>query len=103
MNYLQEKLKRDLYKLCINHTNGSNIDVIQRLIDEKVNDKLITSTSYSNSFSMAKSYLSAAIGVAIKEGKIKSVNQKIKDFLPWFNNSELNKSLTIKSLLTMTV
>lgn len=60
-----------------------------------------TDTSYSNSFSMAKSYLSAAIGVAIKEGKIKSVNQKIKDFLPWFNNSELDKSLTIKSLLTM--
>jgi len=60
-----------------------------------------TDTSYSNSFSMAKSYLSAAIGAAIKEGKIKSINQKISDFLPWFNNNELDKSLTIKSLLTM--
>lgn len=57
--------------------------------------------SYSNSFSMAKSYLATAIGVAIDDGKIKSVDQKVSEFLPWFNDTELNKSLTIKDLLTM--
>lgn len=57
--------------------------------------------SYSNSFSMAKSFTSIAIGAAIKEGKIKSVNQTVSDFLPEFNTPE-KKYITIKHLLTMT-
>jgi CubicO group peptidase (beta-lactamase class C family) len=54
----------------------------------------------SNSFSMAKSWVGTLIGVAIKEGKIKSIDQKVCDFLPDFcedGNTELN----IKNLLTM--
>lgn len=58
------------------------------------------SNSYSNSFSMAKSFTSIAIGVAIKEGKIKSVNQAVSDFIPEFNTPE-KKDITIKHLLTM--
>lgn len=41
-----------------------------------------TATSKSNSFSMAKSVVSAALGKAIMEGKIKSLNQKVVDFFP---------------------
>ncbi len=59
------------------------------------------STTYSNSFSMAKSFLSTLIGIAIDEGKIKSLDQKVSDFLPWFAHGELNKKLTVKDLLTM--
>ncbi|WP_027001364.1 serine hydrolase domain-containing protein [Hugenholtzia roseola] len=38
--------------------------------------------SHTNSFSMAKSIVTAALGHAIKEGKIKSLDQKVVDFLP---------------------
>jgi len=54
----------------------------------------------SNSFSMSKSWVSTLIGIAISEGKIKSVNQKVCDFLPDFCGGR-NRELTIKNLLTM--
>ncbi len=38
--------------------------------------------SKTNSFSMAKSVVSAALGKAIVEGKIKSLDQKVVDFFP---------------------
>lgn len=38
--------------------------------------------SKTNSFSMAKSVVSAALGKAIMEGKIKSLDQKVVDFFP---------------------
>jgi len=56
--------------------------------------------SMSNSFSMAKSWVSTLVGVALKEGEIKSVDQKICDFLPNFCEGR-NAELTIKNLLTM--
>lgn len=56
--------------------------------------------SYSNSFSMAKTFTSILIGIAIDEGKIKSVDQPVSDFLPEFKDGE-NAKLTIKHLLTM--
>ena len=38
--------------------------------------------SKSNSFSVAKSFISALLGRAIKDGKIKSLDQKVKEFIP---------------------
>ncbi|GAB4298350.1 MAG: serine hydrolase [Marinilabiliales bacterium] len=58
------------------------------------------SDSYSNSFSMAKSFVSLLIGFAIDDGYIKSVNQKVADFLPEFGGDE-RKEITIKDVLTM--
>ncbi len=55
----------------------------------------------TNSWSMAKSYISMLVGVAIKEGKIKSVNDKVSDYLPSYSEG-LDADLTIKHLLTMT-
>jgi CubicO group peptidase (beta-lactamase class C family) len=54
----------------------------------------------SNSFSVAKSITSMMIGIAIDEGKIKSVDQNVSDFIPEFKNDD-RKKLTIKHLLTM--
>ncbi len=54
----------------------------------------------SNSFSVAKSYISSLVGIAIAEGKIKSVDQPVGDFLEHFKEGE-NSKLTIKHLLTM--
>ncbi|HNW90843.1 MAG TPA: serine hydrolase [Bacteroidales bacterium] len=56
--------------------------------------------SLSNSFSAAKSIVSILIGIAIDAGKIKSVNQKVSDFIPEYKQG-LNAELTIKHLLTM--
>jgi len=57
-------------------------------------------SSWSNSFSMAKSVISLLIGAAIDEGKIKSIDQKVGDFLPQFKEG-LNNQLTIRHLLSM--
>lgn len=56
--------------------------------------------SKTNSFSMAKTFLSIMIGIAIDEGKIKSVDQPVGDFLPEFKEGEKSK-ITIRHLLTM--
>lgn len=56
--------------------------------------------SYSNSFSVAKSLVSLAIGAAIQKGCIESINQKVSDFLPEFRTKE-KSSIRIKDLLSM--
>ncbi len=56
--------------------------------------------SRTNSFSMAKTFLSILVGIAIDEGKIKSVDEPVADFLPEFKEGEKSK-ITIKHLLTM--
>jgi CubicO group peptidase (beta-lactamase class C family) len=57
-------------------------------------------SSLSNSFSMAKSVVSILIGAAIKDGKIKSIDQPIGDFLPEFTSGGKEK-ITIHHLLMM--
>ena len=72
----------------------------QKILFEKYWDGY-DENSLSNSFSMAKSVISLMIGIAIDEGKIESVNQKVVDVFPAFNTSEANANLTIKDVLTM--
>ncbi len=57
-------------------------------------------TSRSNSFSMAKSIVSLAVGCAIDDGAIRSVDQPVSDFFPAFPGYN-GKTLTIRHLLTM--
>ncbi len=57
-------------------------------------------SSYSNSFSVAKSITSLLIGVAIREGKIKSVEEPVSNYLPEFREG-LGAKLLIRHLLTM--
>lgn len=56
--------------------------------------------SHTNSFSAAKTIVSILIGVAIDEGKIKSVDEPIGDFLPEYKEGK-GAPITIKHLLTM--
>ena len=56
--------------------------------------------SKSNSFSMAKSFVSALLGKAIEEGKIESLNQKVGDFLPAYKEG-LAAELTVGDLSSM--
>lgn len=56
--------------------------------------------SKSNSFSAAKSIVAFAILKAVEEGHIKTLDQKVCDFIPAYNTPS-NKDLTIRNLLTM--
>jgi len=56
--------------------------------------------SYSNSFSMAKSIVSVLVGIALDEGKIKSLDEPVGNYLPHFNEGN-NSKLTIRNVLTM--
>ena len=58
--------------------------------------------SLNTSFSMAKSFASALVGVAIDEGDIKSVDEPITNYLPELLKKDKRfKSITIRDLLTM--
>ncbi len=60
------------------------------------NDSIVTS------FSMAKSFTSALIGIAISEGYIQSVNDPITDYLPELADRDPRFSkITIRNLLMM--
>ncbi len=54
----------------------------------------------SNSFSMAKSIVTAALGKAIMQGKIKSLDQKVTDFFPEFAGKYGDK-MTVGDLSSM--
>ncbi|MFV0541972.1 MAG: serine hydrolase domain-containing protein [Aestuariibaculum sp.] len=56
--------------------------------------------SKSNSFSMAKSYVSGLMFKAIEEGYIKSLDQPVSDFLPTFSEG-LGEKMTVGDLSSM--
>ncbi len=58
-------------------------------------------TSRFNVFSMTKAYMSTLTGIAVGEGKIKSIDQSISEYLPWCIDSAICK-ITIRDLLQMT-
>jgi len=53
------------------------------------------------SFSVAKSFTSTLVGAAIKDGSIKSIDDKVSDYIPDLKGSVYD-DVTIKQLLTMT-
>ena len=55
-------------------------------------------TSKTNSWSMAKSICSHLIGCALKDGYIKSIDQKIAEFLPEFKHDSIT---TLRHVLSM--
>jgi CubicO group peptidase (beta-lactamase class C family) len=58
-------------------------------------------TSHTNSFSMAKSYTSALLGCAIKDGYIKSLDEPVSSYIPEFKEGWRSR-ITLKNLVTMT-
>jgi CubicO group peptidase (beta-lactamase class C family) len=64
-------------------------------------------TDYStfHVFSVTKSIVSILIGIAIDKGYIKSINQKVLDFFPYYvvkKGEKTIQNVTLKDLLTMT-
>lgn len=72
------------------------------------NDTIITENYFgshvintvSNSFSAAKTVVALLVGIAIEEGKIKGLDDKVGDYLPEFAEGEKSK-ITIRHLLMM--
>ncbi|MES2557147.1 MAG: serine hydrolase [Bacteroidota bacterium] len=58
------------------------------------------SKTVSNSFSAAKTMVSMLVGIAVEEGKIKSLDDPISDYLPSFSGKGKEK-ITIRHLLMM--
>jgi CubicO group peptidase (beta-lactamase class C family) len=54
--------------------------------------------------SVTKSFVSACVGIALQQGKIKSIEQKMFDFFPEYaaQDTGLKAQITVKDLLTMT-
>ncbi|MBI4945266.1 MAG: serine hydrolase [Bacteroidetes bacterium] len=57
-------------------------------------------TSHTSSFSMAKTFISILVGIAIEEGKIKSIDEPVGDFIPEYKEGNKCK-ITIRHLLSM--
>jgi CubicO group peptidase (beta-lactamase class C family) len=72
-----------------------NDSIIYENYWEQYNDKSVT-----NSFSMAKSFTAALIGIAIKKGLIKSVDEPVGNYIDSYKEGDKAK-ITIKHLLTM--
>ncbi|MBL7922576.1 MAG: serine hydrolase [Bacteroidia bacterium] len=57
-------------------------------------------SSLSNSFSMSKSVVAVLTGIAFREGKIRSLDQKVADFIPEYAGNSKGK-LSLRNLITM--
>ncbi len=57
-------------------------------------------SSYSNSFSVAKTIVGLLTAMAVKDGFIKSLDESIGNFLPEFSEGDKSK-ITVRSLLMM--
>ncbi|MBK9318505.1 MAG: serine hydrolase [Bacteroidetes bacterium] len=57
-------------------------------------------SALSNSFSMSKSVIGVLTGIALKEGAIKNLDQRVNEFIPEYKNDSKGK-LTLRQLITM--
>jgi CubicO group peptidase (beta-lactamase class C family) len=73
-----------------------NDSILYEYYAPKYNDSITVS-----SFSVAKTFVSTLIGIAIQEGKIKSVLEPITDFIPEFTDKRFSQ-ITIENLLKHT-
>ena len=102
----QEKIK-ELEKIISNDYSNITGIVIQKsgikLYENYFNE--YTADNAVHVYSVTKSVFSALIGIAIDEGNIKSVDQKVLDFFPNYTvhaSERTIQDITIRNLLTMT-
>ena len=87
--------------LANNHTQAFIVIQNDRILYEKYFNG-IKRDSIVTSFSMAKSFTSALIGIAIQEGYIQSVNDPITNYLPELRDRDPDfGKITIRDLLMM--
>ena len=99
-NYNKGVIPDSLMKIIdSNDTHAFLVIQDGKLLYEKYWDGY-TPKTLSGSFSAAKSIISLLIGIALDEGKIKSLDEPVGNYVPHFKTSGLEK-VRIKDLLTM--
>ncbi len=88
-----------LAKIDSNNTHAFLVIQDGKIIYEKYFDGY-TKDSISGSFSAAKSIISMLVGIGVGEGKIKSLDEPVGNYVPHFKEGDLAK-IRIKDLLTM--
>ncbi|MBL7813321.1 MAG: beta-lactamase family protein [Bacteroidetes bacterium] len=89
-----------LSRLSQNHSGSFLVLYKDSLLVEKYFNP-VNDTTRTNSFSAVKTVITLLVQLAIQDGKIKSWDQKVVDFLPWLKG-EYAKDLTLRHLSTMT-
>lgn len=64
-------------------------------------EKGYSDSSYTNPFSATKSVVGVLTGIALKEGKIKSLDEPVANYLPDYCDNTKREEVTFKHLLTM--
>ena len=109
----------DSWNLSNPETEGINQDKVDKLMDLSFSDdatqavvilkngKIISErysegydkNSHGTSWSMAKSYYAALIGISIDLGEIESLDEKVSNYLEYYNDKR--SEITIRDLLNM--
>ena len=80
-------------------TQGAALFVKGKLVDEKYADGF-DKDSVATSWSMAKSFYAALIGISIDRGEINSLDDKVSQYLDYFKDDR--RDITLRQLLNMT-
>ena len=90
----------NLFNLSFKDDSTQSVALLKNgyLIGERYADGF-NKDSYGTSWSMAKSFYAALILISIDKGEIKSLDQKVSDFLPYFNDDR--SVITIRQILNM--
>jgi CubicO group peptidase (beta-lactamase class C family) len=91
----------DVASYCEQHKCGAVVVTRHgRIVWERYWGEWDESTT-DNSMSMSKSVTDALVGIAISEGKIKSVDESVADFIPEWRGTD-KAEITVRNLLSMT-
>jgi CubicO group peptidase (beta-lactamase class C family) len=80
-------------------TQGAALFIKGQLVDERYADGF-DKDSLATSWSMAKSFYAALIGISIDRGEINSLDDKVSQYLDYFKDDR--RDITLRQLLNMT-
>lgn len=98
----EDAAKKTLRQLALDHATSALMIIKNDSILLEDYYKETNEATLFTSFSIAKSYLSVLIGIAIDEGHLESVTQKMIDFIPELKSIEGMEAIHILHLLNQT-
>ena len=99
---IQSSVKSELDSMLLGSNRYAFLVIRNDSIIYEFYNHKITDTSLIHSFSVAKSYVSTMVAIAKEEGKIKSLNEPITNYLPELLDRDVRfKNITIQHVLDM--
>ena len=92
----------NLNDLATKHKVRSFLVIQNDTLKYEYHNKKLQRDALHSSYSIAKSFISALIGIAIEEGLIKSVNESVTTYIPELKKIKYAKYLQIEHLLNQT-